>query len=208
MYLWGLTQNVEAGCGGHRFVGDRDCTVSPVLQYYVSRVRVSCLSLKIGTYLYQTACLQVQLSLKFIEACCEEKSLWNFAKTSHCDIILKHCINTAQKDLKQNILIFIPGKITKIKFRLIRSMNLNYVCFYVLTFWKHAVIKLSGKRFLEGKINDIIKNKYLKNDNGLDKNGIPLCLYLWLVNKSFTWSCLQTCRLFLCPCEWCQHCQN
>lgn len=53
-------------------------------------------------------------------------------------------------------------------------MNLNYVCFYVLTFWKHAVIKLSGKRFLEGKINDIIKNKYLKNDNGLDKNGIPV----------------------------------
>lgn len=48
-------------------------------------------------------------------------------------------------------------------------MNLNYVCFYVLTFWKHAVIKLSGKRFLEGKINDIIKNKYLKNDNGLEK---------------------------------------
>lgn len=75
-------------------------------------------------------------------------------------------------------------------------MNLNYVCFYVLTFWKHAVIKLSGKRFLEGKINDIIKNKYLKNDNGLDKNGIPLCVYLWLVNKSFTWSCLQTVACF------------
>lgn len=151
----------------------------------------------------------MQLSLTFIEACCKEKS--------HCGILQRQVIVTLfysivyilpKKDLKQNILIFIPGKITEIMFRLIRSMNLNYVCFHVLTFWKHAVIKLSGKRFLEGKINDIIKNKYLKNDNGLDKNGIPLCVYLWLVNKSFTWSCLQTCRLFLCPCEWCQHCQN
>lgn len=45
----------------------------------------------------------------------------------------------------------------KIKFRLIWSMNLNYVCFYVFIFWKYVVIKLLGKRFLEGKINDIVK---------------------------------------------------
>lgn len=51
----------------------------------------------------------------------------------------------------------------KIKFRLIWSMNLNYVCFFfVFIFWKYVVIKLLGNRFLEGKINDIIKNKYLK----------------------------------------------
>lgn len=78
----------------------------------------------------------------------------------------------------------------KIKFRLIWSMNLNYVCFYVFIFWKYVVIKLLGKRFLEGKINDIIKNKYLKNDNGFDKNGIFLCVYLWLVNKFVIWLCL------------------